>query len=81
MQHFALANKELSLLYILNKEHHIEKDMYLCVWTGDGKFKLDWISPETGEILKTEKLETRSQVLHLTSPLIKTDALCRIRKE
>jgi len=78
---YALSNGEITALYLQHYSGHDSPTSGgIFVWTGPGQFEIDWYDTETGEIIKTEKMETRSNTLIFRSPEVTTDMAAKIRK-
>ena len=78
---YALSNGDITVLYLQHYSGHDSSTSGgIFVWTGPGLFEIDWYDTETGEIIKTEQAETKSNTLIFQSPEVTTDMAAKIRR-
>jgi Domain of unknown function (DUF5060) len=78
---YALSNGKTTVLYIHHyRGHDSSTNGGIFVWTGPGKYKLDWYDPGTGRIIKSENVETQSNTLIFNSPEITIDMAAKIQQ-
>jgi hypothetical protein len=78
---YALSNGETTVLYITHFTNHskpAQGGIYL--WTGPGKFRIEWLNTESGETFKTENAETISNTITFQTPDITTDMAAKITR-
>jgi hypothetical protein len=79
---YALSNGKISVVYIHhfsdhNKSYQFPDPLYLQ--TGPGKYKITWINPEDGKVIKVEEQITEHQYLIIKKiPAVKIDLACRM---
>jgi len=78
---YALSNGRVSAVYVHHFSDH--KSAYrfpdpLFVQTGPGEFRVKWIDPADGKVVKTEQAATKQQYLVLKLPPVTIDLACRI---
>ena len=80
---YALSDGKLTILYLQNYGEKPSSGT-IYVWTGTGDFKIDWIDPATGKVVKTESKSTTTsggvtkQALVLQSPEVDVDMAAKI---
>ena len=78
---YALSNGKTTVLYIHHyRGHDRSTSGGIFVWTGPGKYKLDWYDPGTGRIIKSESVETESNTLIFNSPGVTIDMAAKIQQ-
>jgi hypothetical protein len=78
---YALAGERHALVYVhpvADPATTLTLADALLVQTGPGRWRVRWVSPETGDELAMEDVETVQQYLSLRVPPIKVDAVARI---
>ena len=81
---YGLSNGNTSVLYVYHyadpaKPYGREERSFIN--TGPGKFRLTWIDPADGRVVKTDRAETTQQNLHFPMPPVTVDLACRIDRE
>jgi hypothetical protein len=78
---YALSNGEVTAVYVHHFSDHekaYELPDPLFVQTGPGKFRLRWINPADGKVVKTGTAATTQQYLAIKLPPVTIDLACRI---
>jgi hypothetical protein len=81
---YALGNGRTAVLYVHHFSDHgkaYQLPDQLFVATGPGKFKLRWIDPATGKMVKEDAAETGGLFLKFNVPPVKVDLACRMDKQ
>jgi len=80
---YALSDGRMTLLYVHHYGDHTtpHEPRSQKVWTGPGRFRITWLDPATGEVLKTgEAASDLGYMLTVDSPEITVDAVAKIEK-
>lgn len=78
---YALSNGKVTAVYVHHFADHKKAYQFpksLFVQTGAGRFRVKWISPADGKVVKTQRASTRQQYLSIELPPVTIDAACRI---
>lgn len=81
---YALSNGKTSVLYAHHFADHAKpyaRAERTYLHTGTGKFRLTWIDPADGRVVKTGQAETAQQYLFFEMPPVTIDLACRIDRE
>jgi hypothetical protein len=81
---YALSNHNVSVLYVnhfadYSRPYASKGRIY--VRTGPGKFRLTWIDPVDGRVVRTDRSETTQQYLFFEMPPVTIDLACRADRE
>ena len=81
---YALSGRKTSVLYVHHFADHsrpfvLGQKVYLH--TGPGNFRVTWVDPASGEVVKTDKCETRGQYAFFDMPPVTVDLVCRLDRE
>ncbi len=80
---YALAGERRALVYVCHVADHATAFTLsdpLFVQTGPGRWRVRWVSPETGADLASEEVETVHQYLSLRVPPVMVDVVARLER-
>jgi hypothetical protein len=78
---YGMTNGQTAVLYVHHFADHTSvhtRTSPLFIWTGPGRYRLTWINPEDGAVVRTEECDNPQQYLNFMLPPIQVDLACRI---
>jgi hypothetical protein len=78
---YALSNGKVTALYVHHFSDHAKAYQHpepLFVQTGPGNFRVKWIDPADGKVVKTGEAATKQQYVSIDIPPVTIDLACRM---